>query len=45
MPNGKHKFTYSGPNTKFPMEIIFYLNESGEMKYLNDFWKTSIKIE
>lgn len=45
IPSGKHKFTYSGPNTKFPMEIIFYLNESGEVEYLNDFWKTSIRNE
>jgi len=45
MPNGKDRFTYNSPNLKFPMEIIFYSNNSGEIKYLNHFWKTSIKIK
>ena len=45
IPNGKDSFTYKSPNMKISMEIIFYTNNSGEIKYLNNFWKTSIKIE
>ena len=44
-PNGKDRFIYKSANIKFPMEIIFYSNNSGEIKYLNHFWKTSIKIK
>ena len=42
--NGKDKFTYDNPNFKFPIEIIFYSKDTGEIKYLNHFWKTSVKM-
>jgi len=43
VPNGKDGFTYKNPMLKFPMEISFYLNNDGRVKYLNHYWKTSIK--
>jgi CubicO group peptidase (beta-lactamase class C family) len=43
MPNGKDRFTYKNPMIKFPMEIAFYTDNHGTVKYLNHYWKTSIK--
>ncbi len=43
MPNGKDRFTYKNPMIKFPMEIAFYTDNHGAVKYLNHYWKTSIK--
>ncbi len=44
IPNGKGRFIYNNPKLKFPMEIIFYSDNNGEVKYLNNYWKTSIKM-
>ncbi len=43
MPNGKDRFTYKNPMIIFPMEIAFYTDNHGTVKYLNHYWKTSIK--
>jgi len=40
---GKNRFQYKNANIKFPMEIIFYTDNNGEIKYLNHFWRTLIK--
>ncbi len=40
---GKSRFSYKSPDLKFPMEIAFYTDKNGEIKYLNHFWKTAIK--
>jgi len=42
--NGKSRFYYKSPDLKFPLEITFYKDENGEIKYLNNFWKISIKM-
>ena len=40
---GKSRFMYERSNIKFPLEIIFYQDKNGNIKYLNNFWKISIK--
>lgn len=45
IPNGKDTFIYNNPKIKFPMEIVFYTDNNGGVKYLNNYWKTSIKKE
>jgi CubicO group peptidase (beta-lactamase class C family) len=45
MHNGKDRFTYNNPMIKFPMEIGFYTDKDVKVKYLNHYWKTSIKIK
>lgn len=42
--SGNTTFTYTNPNYKFSMEIKFYPDDKGDIKYLNHFWRTLIKI-
>ena len=42
-PIENNRFNYKNPNYKFPMEIAFYLDDKGDIKYLNHFWRTLIK--
>ncbi len=37
-------FTYKTSNLKFPIEIGFYKDKNEKVKYLNNFWLTSIKM-
>ncbi len=39
----KTRFSYNNPKYKFLMEIAFYPDNKGEIKYLNHFWRTLIK--
>jgi len=45
IPNGKDSFIYNNPTIKFPLEIAFYTDNNGVVKYLNHYWKTSVKKE
>jgi CubicO group peptidase (beta-lactamase class C family) len=38
-----NRFTFPDPNLKFLPEIGFFTNMSGEVKYLNYFWRTHVK--
>lgn len=40
---GKARFKFSNPETKFQQEVGFFEDENGEIKYLNYFWRTSVK--
>ena len=37
-------FQYDSPQLKFPLEVIFYRDDNGEVRYLNHYWRTSVKI-
>ena len=44
-PSGKDRFTYKKQELRFPLEIIFYNNDTEQIKYLNDAWRTYVEIE
>lgn len=37
------RFSYQSEQFKFPVELIFYRNENGEVQWMNHFWKTAVK--
>lgn len=38
-------FRYDSPQLKFPVEVRFYRDDQGRVRYLNHYWRTSVKIE
>ena len=36
-------FKYKSPELKFPLEVLFYRDSNGKVKYLNHYWRTSVK--
>lgn len=43
--SGTETYTYYDPAFTIPLEITFFRDEKGEVKYVNIFWRTYIKIE
>ena len=43
--SGEHRFTYNSPNIKWAMEIKFYTNIKGQVEYVNNAWRTFVKIK
>jgi len=41
---GEDLFRYDSPQLKFPVEVRFYRDEKGRVRYLNHYWRTSVKI-
>ena len=37
-------FKYDSPQLKFPVEVRFYRDANGQVRYLNHYWRTSVKI-
>jgi CubicO group peptidase (beta-lactamase class C family) len=42
---GEDLFRYDSPQLKFPVEVRFYRDEKGRVRYLNHYWRTSVKIK
>lgn len=42
---GEDLFRYDSPQLKFPVEVRFYRDEKGRVLYLNNYWRTSVKIK
>ena len=38
-------FKYKSPQLKFPLEVLFYRDVTGNVKYLNHYWRTSVKTK
>lgn len=38
------RFCYETEQFKFPVELIFYRDEMGQVQWLNHFWKTAVKM-
>ncbi len=36
-------FRYDSPQLKFPVEVLFYRDATGRVRYLNHYWRTSVK--
>ena len=43
--SGDATYTYKDPSMTIPLEISFFRDNLGKVKYLNIFWRTYIKIE
>jgi hypothetical protein len=41
---GEDLFRYDSPQLKFPVEIRFYRDEKGRVRYLNHYWRTSVRM-
>lgn len=37
-------FRYDSPQLKFPVEVRFYRDDQGQIRYLNHYWRTSVRI-
>jgi CubicO group peptidase (beta-lactamase class C family) len=40
---GKDLFSYSSPRFKFKVEVRFFRDDTGYVRYLNHYWKTAVK--
>lgn len=38
-------FKYKSPQLKFPIEVLFYRDKTGNIRYLNHYWRTSVKTK
>ena len=38
-------FRYESPQLKFPLEVLFYRDDKQTVRYLNHYWRTSVKIK
>ncbi len=41
---GEDLFRYDSPQLKFPVEVRFYRDEKGQVRYLNHYWRTSVRM-